>query len=147
MLISTFHLQDQWKKYTAVSRPLVSPAVAVCGRRELTPDLEVTPIGVTWFYVVLKYKKISQILHFQVILQVDLTWPLTFICDLWPQSERRWHHMSCLNTVTQVLLCRRWYSWQSKASSNHYTYSIMALAWRPKYAYFYFSSCAVGNYT
>ena len=29
----------------------------------------------------------SQILHFQAILQIDLTWPLTFICDLWPHEH------------------------------------------------------------
>ena len=27
--------------------------------------------------------QMSKILHFQAILQIDLSWPLTFICDLW----------------------------------------------------------------
>ena len=31
--------------------------------------------------------QMSQILHFQAILQIDLTWLLTFICDLWPHEH------------------------------------------------------------
>ena len=30
--------------------------------------------------------QISPNLHFQLILQVDLRWPLTLICDLWPHE-------------------------------------------------------------
>ena len=59
------------QKYIAIPRLLVSPAVTICGW-ELTPDLDPTPVGVTWFEVVLKYKE-SHILHFQAIIQVDLT--------------------------------------------------------------------------
>ena len=29
----------------------------------------------------------NQILHFQASLQVNLTWPLTFICELWPHEH------------------------------------------------------------
>ena len=31
--------------------------------------------------------QMSQISHFQAILQIDLTWPLTFICDFWPHEH------------------------------------------------------------
>ena len=33
--------------------------------------------------------QISPNLHFQVILQVDLRWPLTLICDLWPHEHMK----------------------------------------------------------
>ena len=80
------------KKYFAVPGPLVLPAVAVCGWCKLTPDLNPTLVGVTWFKLVLKYPN-SPILHFQAILQIDLTWPLTLTCDfdlnlwLWPHKH------------------------------------------------------------
>ena len=31
--------------------------------------------------------KMNQIWHFWAILQIDLTWPLTFICDFWPHEH------------------------------------------------------------
>ena len=33
--------------------------------------------------------QISPHLHFQVILQVDLRWPLTLLCDLWPHERMK----------------------------------------------------------
>ena len=41
----------------------------------------------------------SQILHFQAILQIDLTWPLTFICDLWPHGEVKGSYITSINQV------------------------------------------------
>ena len=36
--------------------------------------------------------QMCQILHFQAILQIDLLWPLTFICDLWPHEHVKFPH-------------------------------------------------------
>ena len=33
--------------------------------------------------------QISPNLHFQVILQIDLRWPFTLICDLWPHEHMK----------------------------------------------------------
>ena len=79
---ATYHLK---KKNFAVPGPLV-PAVAVCGWCKLTPELDRTPVGShgsNWS----SSMQMSQILHFQAILQIDLTWLLTFLCDLCPHEH------------------------------------------------------------
>ena len=73
-------------KYIAVPGPQVSPAIMVCGSFKLTPTLISHLLGShgsNWS----SSTQMSQILHFQAILQIDLTWPLTFICDLWPHEH------------------------------------------------------------
>ena len=79
------------QKYFAVPGPLVSPAVSVCGWCKLTPDLDPTPIGShssNWS----SSMQMSQILHFQTILQIGLTWPLTsWTCE-----------GSCIESINQV---------------------------------------------
>ena len=74
------------KKYLVVLRPLVSPAVMICGWCKLTSDLDPhTCYGNSnWSSM-----QISPNLHFQVILQLDLRWPLTLIYDLWPHQQMR----------------------------------------------------------
>ena len=42
---------------------------------------------VTWCNWYSGCMQISQILHFQAILKLDLTWPLTSICHLWPHGH------------------------------------------------------------
>ena len=46
--------------------------------------------------------QISQNLHFQVILQVDLRWPVTFICDLWPHNIRRFPYYINKPSLVQI---------------------------------------------
>ena len=41
----------------------------------------------------------SQILHFQAFLQIDLTCPLTFICDLWPREHMKVPSFISMNQV------------------------------------------------
>ena len=64
------------KAYITVPRPRVSPAVAVCGWWELTPDLNPTHVGVMVLSGPQIYVK-KHILLMQTILQVDFIW-------LWP---------------------------------------------------------------
>ena len=51
---------------------------------QIVPDLDPHLLGSHWFWLVLKYANDSNFFsHFQAILQVDLTWPLTSFFDLW----------------------------------------------------------------
>ena len=54
------------------------PAIAVCGWCNFDLDPHTCTFNSNWS----SSMQVSPNLHFQVILQVDLRWPLTLICDL-----------------------------------------------------------------
>ena len=89
----------QNKKHFAVPRPLVLPAVAVCGRCKLTSDLDPhgpTPVRV--IPIVLKYTNKSK-LTFSGYLTI---WPqMTSELDLWPLTQWTYEgfHIISINQV------------------------------------------------
>ena len=72
-----------YQKHFVNPGPLVSPAVVVCGWYKLTPDLDPTPVGVIWFFLLLKYANepnftFSGYLTSSLHMTFDLYfWPLT----------------------------------------------------------------------
>ena len=65
--------------------PLVPLAVAVCGWCKLTSDLD--PLTCQGNSDRSSSLQIRPTLHFQVILQLDLRWPLTLVYDHWPHEH------------------------------------------------------------
>ena len=90
------------RKYFAVPGALVSPAVAVYGWCKLTSDLDPHTCkgNSNWS----SSMQISQNLHFQVILQVDLRWLLTLICDLWPHEHIKVPYYINKSSLVQIWL-------------------------------------------
>ena len=84
---TTWNFLSTEKKILRGPGPQVSPDVVVCGWCKLTFDLDPhTCYGNSnWS----SSMQISPNLHFKVILQVDLGWPLTLICDLWPHEHMK----------------------------------------------------------
>ena len=80
-----------------VPRPLVLPAITVCGWCKLSSDLDphTCKSNSNWS----SSMQIRPNLHFQFISQVDLRWPLTLICDLLTPWTFESSHIMSINQV------------------------------------------------
>ena len=66
--------------------------------------------------------KVSPNLHFQVILQVDLRWPLTLNCDLWPHEHMKVPYY--INKLSLVQIGLQLFKW-----GHFFTFSAYLTTW------------------
>ena len=93
------------KKYFTVPGLLVLPAVRGCGWCKLIHDLDPTPVGFTWFWLVLKYANESTF----TFSGYHTSWPhMTFDIHLWPLTLwtcESFHIISIMYHDSPIALC------------------------------------------
>ena len=98
-------IKKKMKKYFTVPGLLVLPAVRGCGWCKLIHDLDPTPVGFTWFWLVLKYANESTF----TFSGYHTSWPhMTFDIHLWPLTLwtcESFHIISIMYHDSPIALC------------------------------------------